>query len=482
MSCMSLDFKSNPKLCTAIISDLHLTDSEPSRPHIKPRSSLWKKFKTKQFFIDQALTDFMTEIQKKADSNPIELILNGDIFDFDSVMAYPTEAIFPINWIETRRGLFPQEAKSVYKINVILEEHHQFISELSKFIQKGHSLVIIPGNHDVELAFEKVQQAFIDALNLNDMDKKRVRFVNWFYISNNDTFVEHGHQQDPYCLSENPLNPFLVNYNSISVRLPFGNVACRYIMNGMGLFNPHVDKNYIMSLPDYLTFFIKYLIRTQPLIMWTWLWGSIATLAHVTLDRFTEVYKPKQDLEMIVERCAFKSQSTPYVVRRLQEVFATPATQKPIMIAKELWLDRAFLMVSILVIVFLFSYQMKQFFNISLYWVFVPLFLCAPFFLFYARSINSLVSEYKEPDEFLLNQQAEITGVRRIVYGHTHIARHEFYGSVEHLNSGSWSPGFTNVECTESVIRNNYIWISPSAVDHDNERKAELCLFKSHKT
>ena len=85
---------------------------------------------------------------------------------------------------------------------------------------------------------------------------------------------------------------------------------------------------------------------------------------------------------------------------------------------------------------------------------------------------------YKEPDEYVMSQQAEITGVNRIVYGHTHIARHEFYGSVEHLNSGSWSPGFTNVECTESVIRNNYIWISPSA--ETLERKAELCLFKSN--
>jgi hypothetical protein len=37
------------------------------------------------------------------------------------------------------------------------------------------------------------------------MDQKRVRFVHWFYISNNDTLIEHGHQQDPYCLCENPL-------------------------------------------------------------------------------------------------------------------------------------------------------------------------------------------------------------------------------------------------------------------------------------
>ena len=124
---------------------------------------------------------------------------------------------------------------------------------------------------------------------------------------------------------------------------------------------------------------------------------------------------------------------------------------------------------------------MKKFFGISLYWVFLPLFLCAPFFLFYARSIISLVSVYKEPDQHLLSQQAEIAGVRRVVYGHTHIPRHEFYGSVEHLNSGSWSPGFTDVECTQTVERNNYVWISPSKNSETLEvepRKAELCVFK----
>lgn len=479
----SVDLAPVPGLYTAVISDLHLTDAEPSRPRKKIRNRLWKKFKTKDYFIDEALVQFIDELYRKAGSNPIELILNGDIFDFDSVMAYPEKAIFTVNWIESRRGLFPKEEKSVYKISVILEEHAQFINKLSEFIKRGNSLVIIPGNHDVELAFPAVQKKIREVLNLNDFEQKNLRFVPWFYISNEDTLIEHGHQQDPYCVCENPMNPFLVDYNTISVRLPFGNVACRYIMNGMGLFNPHVEKNYIMSLPDYIKFFFKYLITTQPLIMWTWLWGSVATLFHVTLDRFSETYKPKQDIEKIVEDCASLSQATPKVVRRLQELFVTSATHNPVMIAKELWLDRAFIMAASFISIFFLMRQLQKFFDLSLYWMFLPLGLFIPFFLFYARSISSLVSVYKEPDEYLFSQQAEITGVNRIVYGHTHIARHEFYGSVEHLNSGSWSPGFTNIECTESVERNNYIWIAPTqshkvGSPQKKIRKAELCTFK----
>ena len=440
------------------------------------RHRLWKKFKTKEFFIDPALVDFVAEIQKQSHGNPVELVLNGDIFDFDSVMALPVNPIYRFHWIETRRGLFPKEERSVFKMSVILEEHAPFIDALRDFIKRGNSVVIVPGNHDVELHFPKVQKLFYDVLDLSPEQKQRAKFVKWFYISNNDTLIEHGHQQDPYCLCENPINPFLIDYNELRIRLPFGNVACRYIMNGLGLFNPHVETNYIMSLYEYLAFFFKYLITTQPLIMWTWLWGSVATLIHVTFDRFGEVYKPLEKIEDIVDQAAKDSNSTPKVVRELQQLFATPATQNPWLIAKELWLDRAFLIVAGLGITLFVTTELKLLFNLSVYWVFVPLLLLLPFFLFYARSITSLVSTYKEPDEELFSQQSEVTGVYRIVYGHTHIPRHEFYGAVEHLNAGSWSPGFTDVECTDAVERNTYVWIYPS-IENPDVRKAELVHF-----
>jgi UDP-2,3-diacylglucosamine pyrophosphatase LpxH len=465
---------------TAIISDLHLTDAEPSQPRTKIRHPLWKKFKTRQFFIDSALVEFLREIEQRSGELPVELVLNGDIFDFDSVMAYPEKPIYRFHWIETRRGLLPKEERSLFKISVILQEHAEFVAALGDFIRKGNSVVIVPGNHDVELHFEKVQNRIIQALNLNSMEQKRVRFVHWFYISHGDTLIEHGNQQDPYCLCENPLNPFLLAYNELTIRLPFGNVAARYIMNGMGLFNPHVEGNYILSLAGYLKFFFQYLIRAQPLIIWTWLWGSVATMYHVTADRFSEVFKPKDGMESIVNRAAEAANASPRMVRELFDLIPPPATQDPLLIAKELWLDRLFLFTAGLMITFFIVLQLNQIFGISLFWIFVPIMLFMPFYIFYARSVISLVSAYKEPDENLFAKQSLITGVRRIVYGHTHIPRHEFYGAVEHLNSGSWSPGFTNVECTESVERNNYIWISESE-ESPGLRKAQLCQFSSSK-
>ncbi len=461
---------------TAIISDLHLTDPEPARHRTKSKHSLWKKFKTKEFFIDEALVQFIAHIQEQAKGNKVELILNGDIFDFDSVMSLPEKPVYKVNWLEARRGLFPKQEKSLFKVQVILEEHQEFIGALREFIKNGNDVVVIPGNHDVELHFPDVQKAIRDSLNLPENFKENFRFTDWFYISENDTLIEHGHQQDPYCMCENPLNPFLLDYNELSIRLPFGNVACRYIMNGLGLFNPHVEKNYIMSVKGYLKFFFKYLIQAQPLIIWTWFWGSVATLWHVTADRFSEPYKSSVGYEKRVEDAAKRAQSTPSVIRELQELFVAPATNNPILIAKELWLDRLFLIFFGFIAIYYFVSLLKTYLNISLFWIFLPLALMIPFFLFYARSVTSLVSEYKEPSESLLAKQAAVAGVRRIIYGHTHIARHELYGVVEHLNSGSWSPAFTNVECTETIEKNTYVWITPSA-DDPNVRKAELLQF-----
>ena len=54
-----------------------------------------------------------------------------------------------------------------------------------------------------------------------------------------------------------------------------------------------------------------------------------------------------------------------------------------------------------------------------------------------------------------------ITGVSRIVYGHTHIVRHEVIGAIEHLNSGTWSPAFLDVECERPVGQKTFVWIFP---------------------
>ena len=457
---------------SAIISDLHLTEAEP----VRLKFPLWKKFKTREFFYDYIFESFLLHIEEKAQGNQVELILNGDIFDFDSVMRLPEDPCFRINWLEKHRGLFPIEERSRFKISVILEDHKEFVRALRNFIMRGHRAIFVLGNHDQELHFKAVQEEILLSLDLPDDKKHLIRFCEWFYISNQDTLVEHGNQYDPYCMCEDPVNPFVRGYNFISLKLPFGNLACRYIMNGMGFFNPHVDTNYIMTLSEYVKFFWKYVIRAQPGLMFTWLWGAIVTLLHSFFDRLAAPIRNPLKIEDRVSKIAVKANADPRMVRELKELFVAPAASRPFLLARELWLDRAFIVFIFFFVIFEIMVLIKAVFDVSFFWAFIPLFVLIPFFIFYNNSVSSLVSSYKEPDDRLLAMASAITRVKRIVFGHTHEVRHEIIGSVEHLNSGCWSPAFTDVECTKPIDQKTYVWISPA---EGGGRQAELFKFEN---
>lgn len=456
---------------TAILSDLHLCEAEP----VNPRFPLWKKFKTRQFFFDDVFEAFLDHLRKKSKNEPIELILNGDIFDFDSVMSIPEKPVFRPSWLEKKRGLYPRPERSEHKIQAILKDHDVFVQALRKFVLDGHRIVFIMGNHDLEMHFPSVQASIVNAMNLPVDKKSMVRFADWFYISNQDTLVEHGNQYDPYCVCVDPVNPFSQGYNYKYISLPFGNLACRYILNGMGFFNPHVDTNYIMSLGEYIRFFFKYMARAQPDLILSWLGGSLITLWKSFEDRTNTPIRDPLKIEDRVNQIALRSNAEPRMVRELKEVFAAPAANNPFLIARELWLDRAFIIFISFFVILQIMILIRQLFDISFFWAFIPLFLLLPFFLFYSKSVKSLVSSYKEPDEKILSTTSAITRVNRVIYGHTHQIRHEMIGSVEHLNSGTWSPAFLDVECTISSDQKTFVWIAPE--DDQPERKAHLRVF-----
>ena len=459
---------------TAVVSDLHLCEAEP----IHPKYPLWKKYKTREFFFDATFAGFLKQVSQMADGQEVELILNGDIFDFDSVTALPDQPPYTVTWLEKTRGLFPEADKSVFKLNRILEDHTEWMDALRWFITCGHRVIIVIGNHDLELHWPQVQDVFFKHLGLADSYKESVRFCEWFYISNEDTLIEHGNQQDPYCLCHDPLNPFVQQYNKVEIRLPFGNIACRYMMNGMGFFNPHADNNYIMSISEYLKFFFKYMLRAQPLLVWNWFWGSCQTMVKSLADALLPSLRDPLRIEDRVEEVAAKSNATPRMVRELRELFAHPAARRPMIILRELWLDRAFLILLALTILFQIFLFIKQVYDISVFWMFIPILLFVPFFLFYSRSIQSNVTQYKEPRDDILAMSGVITKVNRIIYGHTHIVRHEVIGTIEHLNPGSWSPAFQDVECTKPIGQKTFIWIQPGSAIGDLGASRESRLFQ----
>ncbi|MEN9723121.1 MAG: hypothetical protein RJB38_1107 [Pseudomonadota bacterium] len=446
---------------TFSISDLHLTEAEP----VNPKRPYWKLYKTRKFFIDATFKVFLDHIQALAGKDEkIELILNGDIFDFDAVMRLPDDPKqFKIHWLERLRGLNAEEAKSRFKMEVILQDHQGWVVALREFLLLGHRVVFIIGNHDVELHWPGVQKTIIDTLNLPDEYRGNIRFCEWFYVSNHDTLFEHGNQYDSYCLCSNPVHPLIKKGRRVVVRMPFGDIANKMMINGMGLLNPHVSSQFIMTFRQYIRFFFKYLIRVEPGIILTWFWSALATLAHSLLEGFLPPIKDPLTVERRIAEIAQKSNATPRTVRALKEIHVYPAHFDPIKIMQELWVDRALLFLLILIGSFQLITLVKLVADISLLWMIVPIALTMPFFVFYAQSITSRMDEeVLQAPVRSVAVSSRLAKVSRVVHGHTHHETHRWIEGVELLNSGTWSPAFHDFECTKPYGRTPFVWIRPA--------------------
>ncbi len=442
---------------TFVISDIHLSEAEP--PH--PGNPLWKRYKRPKYFVDKSLKRMLEHIQTQVPETK-ELILNGDIFDFDSVLTIPEKPTFHVSWLEKKRGLASEEEKSRCKLQIILHDHPIFVEALRDFILKGNHVIFVIGNHDMELHWSSAQEDLLNTLNLPQELKSNVRICEWFYVSGSDTLIEHGNQYDDYCLCQNPINPLIKKASKLYVRLPFGNLAGRFILNGIGLLNPHVDSSFIKtSFLEYIKFFLKYFVRTQPLLLWTWFWSAVVTLVNSLVEGFEPALVDPLTVERRVRDIAKKANATPRIVRSLRSLHVHPAVYNPYKILKELWLDRAFLLFVLFLIAFNIFSLLLLFSNFSIWWFWLIFFLVLPFFVFYSRSIES---ELAKVNKIILSKaplSAQIAKVNRVIMGHTHFEMHSMIGNVEVLNTGTWSPAYEDIECTKPFGKKVFAWIRP---------------------
>ncbi|MCK6550507.1 metallophosphoesterase [Myxococcota bacterium] len=444
---------------TLVVSDLHLTDAEP----VDPKRPYWKVHKQRAFFVDDDFAALLAYAEARATPGvELELVLDGDVFDFDAVTALPDAPREPIGWLARLRGLSSEEWMSVFKIERIIADHGPWFEALAGWLRAGHRAVFIVGNHDLELHWPAVQERIRTRLALAPDADARLVFSSWFYVSGGDTFVSHGHQYDHYCTTPSPIDPLVLVGGRPRVRIPFGDLANRYMLNGMGYFNPHATKNFIMSAREYARFFLRYMVRTQPLLLWTWFWSAAVTLA-VTL---TEHWRPAMRDPLLVEEkvaaIAERAQVTPSMVRRIAAVDVPSACTSPWQIIRELWLDRGLFFLAMVYVAFQLVLTVNFVWPISPWWTLVPLALLFPGFLVYSFRVRPAV--FVEP--LLTPERADvlhrITGARNVVFGHTHEPELRDLGPVRYANIGFWSPAFTTPEATTRIGTQSFVWIRPT--------------------
>ena len=438
---------------TVIVSDMHLADDEP----LNPRRPLWKAFKSRRFFFDDDFARLLEHASAHA-TGPVELVLNGDIFDFDMITQLPAKPPGPVSWLSRLRGLPSEEWMSLFKLERIIDDHPKWFSALACFVADGHRAIFVTGNHDVELNWPSVKARIRKELGV-DAESDRVVFCGSFYISGGDTMITHGHLFDPYCSEKHPIDPMISVHGRPRVRIPFGDMANRYMLNGMGYFNPHASDNYIMSLGEYATFFFKYMVVTQPLLLWTWFWSALITLLVVMRDFWRPAMRDPLLVDEKVQAIAARAQATPSIVRALEALTVPPACTDPFKIVKELWLDRGFLLILIVYGAWQVVLTINWVAPISGWWIVLAFALLFPVFLMYSFKIRSAVFAAPLVDEKQAKLIEQITGVNQMVVGHTHVPEKIEIGPLTLINGGFWSPAFAEPTCDTRIGTQSYTWL-----------------------
>ncbi len=121
------------------------------------------------------------------EGDEVELILNGDCFDFLIVEPHDTDGVM-------HAGL------AVEKLRRMIEAHGPFFETLGRFVrQPGRCMTFMTGNHDMELCFAEVRAEIVEAMGLQP-DDGRVSFcLTPSYRPLPDVYLEHGHAYHFWC-------------------------------------------------------------------------------------------------------------------------------------------------------------------------------------------------------------------------------------------------------------------------------------------
>ncbi len=160
-----------------VISDIHLG----AGAYFQGRRNLLEDFQ-----VDKEFVDFISYYsQGDYSSREMELVINGDFFDFLSVPY--------VNFFDDE---YWSEEAALEKLKIIMEAHPEVMESLKGFLDKKNKKIIyIIGNHDAELIFDKLKDYLRDYFG-EHKDKFLISNDNETYSPHDGIFIQHGHQYE----------------------------------------------------------------------------------------------------------------------------------------------------------------------------------------------------------------------------------------------------------------------------------------------
>lgn len=141
-------------------------------------------------------------------------------------------------------GLDFSEDRSRWKLARIAAWHRRCFPALCRFLEAGHRITFVAGNHDADLCFEGVQSDLRHLIARHaESDAEgvaaRIDFAPWFVMAPGAVWLEHGHRFDPYNTFPDPLEPVPFDDNQRRLAPTFSHWGLRYFANRVRTFPLH---------------------------------------------------------------------------------------------------------------------------------------------------------------------------------------------------------------------------------------------------
>jgi UDP-2,3-diacylglucosamine pyrophosphatase LpxH len=247
-----------------VVSDLHLGQGfDPEEGTYSPMED---------FLFDDAFARFLSyqervRQQPRFGGRPWKLILNGDLLDFVQVTALP-KSRFDLKALkgvtdpkqlsadEQKNGLGTTRKESAWKVKCMARGHQCFFAALGRFVSQGNRVVVISGNHDIELYWPEVRKQFTieieqaytreqemtgegEPVVLADIEAG-VLFCPWFYYEPGRVYIEHGGQYESSSHFPDFLNPVSPK-DPEHIQVLWGWLFGRYLFNKVESAHPFAD-------------------------------------------------------------------------------------------------------------------------------------------------------------------------------------------------------------------------------------------------
>lgn len=169
-----------------VVSDLHLGEGD------RWADGSYNYFE--DFHEDKRFAAFLEYYDAQYPEIPIELVINGDLFDFLR---------------RERLGRYPDvmfESLAVQIVTAAIEAHREVFEALQRFLKKEKNRVIcVIGESDCGLFWEKVQRVLVEKVS------SRIKIASEYHISDG-IYFEHGHAVE--ALSRFPAERFQLDPSS----------------------------------------------------------------------------------------------------------------------------------------------------------------------------------------------------------------------------------------------------------------------------